>query len=97
MTLEGQGSLMNVRIVMGEKQLKVFLTGKEAAVVDFAKDAKLLQITAFKSDTEKEELEFVPGQGYYTVKKMPDWQAPYQFKVRTQLKNKTESISIIKK
>ncbi|MEQ1663946.1 MAG: hypothetical protein ABL927_01065 [Bdellovibrionales bacterium] len=97
LTLEGQGNLLTVRMVFGSKKAKIFLTGKEAAKIDFSKNAKLLKITAFKEDGSKEELQFIPGKGYYTVQKLPEWTGPYMFQVETKFKNKTESIDIRKK
>ena len=89
-TLEGQGNVLTFRLVLGEKSAKLFLVGKEAAKLQFEKDAKLIQITAFRDDQTKEELTFVPGAGYYTIPKLPEWTTPYTFDVRARLKNTKE-------
>ena len=97
LTLEGQSGLLTVRIVVGEKTAKVYLTGKETAKLDFGKDAKLLQLTAFQRDGVEEELQFSPDQGYYTVKKLPEWEGPYMFRVKTEVKGKKQDVEIQRK
>jgi hypothetical protein len=95
MSLEGQGQLLSVRIVLGEKHAKVYLIGKEAVKLSFEKDARLLQLTAFDNENATEELQFVPGKGYYTVKKLPAWANKIDsFKVKAKVKDQTENIEV---
>jgi hypothetical protein len=93
-TMEGQGNLITLRFVMGDKSGKIFVVGKEAAKLNFDKDTKILNITAFRSDGVKEELRFEPGVGYYTVKNLPEWKDPYELKVSTKEKKGEEEVNI---
>lgn len=94
MTTEGQGNLLTIRLVIGEKKAKIFMVGKETAKINLEKDAKIIEVTAFKNDIEKEQLAFTPGEGYYTIKKLPEWTSPYELRVKTKVKSKEEEIRL---
>jgi len=93
-TLEGQGNLITLRLSLGGKKAKLFLVGKEAVRINLEKDAKVLEISAFKNDKETEELRFSPERGYYTIQKMPTWSEPYTLRVTTQVQGKKDRIDL---
>lgn len=93
-TLEGQGSLIAIRLVIGDKKAKLFLVGKEAAKLNLAKDAQILEITAFRDDATKEILTYSPDGEAYTLKALPKWKEPYSLSVRTKIKDTEENIKI---
>lgn len=93
-TIEGQGRLVTVRFVFGDKNAKLYLVGKEAAKLDLNKDAKLLTLTAFTTDGKKEELHYTEEQGFYTIQKLPNMKAPYTLSVSAKVKDVEETIKV---
>jgi hypothetical protein len=94
MTVQGQGSLVNLRMEVGSKKAKLYLTGRQAAEINLEKGAKILNITAFSKDGKKEELRFSPEKGYYTVDALPDWKDDYTVEVKTQVSKKIDAIKL---
>lgn len=93
-TLIGHGEMVTLRFVMGQKNAKLYVVGKEAAKIDLEKDAKILQITAFDKENSSEELHFEPGHGYYTVTKPPKAYQKYSLQIVTSIKGKKENIRL---
>lgn len=94
LAMEGQGSVLAMRLVLGEKSAKIFFVGSEVAKLGFEKDAKILQITAFNPNGTKEELRFVPGQGFYTIQNMPAWPENYMLEVKAKYKEKNDKVQL---
>lgn len=94
MTLEGQGSLVVLRMELANKKAKLFIVGKKSAELDLSKDAKVLQITAFHHSGKKEELQFSPDTGFYSITKLPNWSEPFSLQVKTQVKDQVEQIKL---
>ena len=93
-TLEGQGSLVVLRMEMADKKAKLFIVGKKAAELDLKKDAQVLQITALHHSGKKEELQFTPEMGFYSITKFPNWSEPFSLQVKTKVKDQVEQIKL---
>ena len=93
-SLVGQGNLITLRLVRGEPKAKLFVVGKEAATLNFEKDAKVLSIRALDPQGKEEELRFTPERGYYTVEKLPASGVPYRLSIKTKVKDQEETIEL---
>lgn len=87
----GEGRLLMVRVVPGDKTAKLFFVGKKAAEIDFKKDHKVLSITAF-SDGKSEELRFKSTGDSYEVYGTPN--KPYDLNVKSEVKGNVETIKV---
>ncbi|GEM_PF-5507167 len=87
----GEGRLVMVRVVPGDKTAKLFFVGKKAAEIDFKKDHKVLSITAF-SDGKSEELRFKSTGESYEVFGTPN--KPYDLNVKSEIRGKVENIKV---
>lgn len=87
----GEGRLLIVRVVPGDKTAKLFFAGKKAAEIDFKKDHKVLSITAL-SDGMSEELHFKSTGDAYEVYGTPN--KPYDLNVKSEVRGKVETIKV---
>lgn len=90
-TYFGQGQLIAVRMTVADGKARIFLLGKEAARADL-KNPKLLKLTAFVDDGQKQELRFSEdGESY--IAKLPS-KPNLSLTVSTQLGTVKESIQV---
>lgn len=94
LSMSGQGSLISLRLVPGEGRAKLFFVGHEALRLNFEKDLKLIEVTAMQNDKVKEQLMFEPDRGYYTIKKLPDWQSPYELRVKAKVNGSDQILNL---
>lgn len=87
----GEGRLLMVRVVPGDKTAKLYFVGKKAAEIDFKKDHKVLSITAF-SNGKSEELRFKSTGEAYEVYGTPN--KPYDLNVKSEVRGKVETIKV---
>ena len=88
-----QGHLLILRVVPHENTAKLFFAGHKFAHIDFQKDHKVLEITAFKAN-EREELQFSKQGDSYLVPHLPDWSQPYDLVVKSATKGKIENLRV---
>lgn len=88
-----EGRLVVLKIVPGEGTLKLFFAGIKTAELDFAKDHKLLSVTAFKGG-KKETLKFRNMGDSYEVMDLPPWEKPYSLGVKSEVRGKVEELKV---
>ena len=88
-----EGRLVVLKVVPGESTIKLFFAGTKAAEVDFAKEHKLLSVTAFK-EGQKETLKFRNMGDSYEVTELPHWSEPYSIGVKSQVRGKVEELKV---
>lgn len=94
MSMAGQAGLVTFRYEIGDTTAKLFVVGTEAIRFNFEKDVQLIEVTAVKDDTTKEQLRFQPDTGYYVVKNPPRWDRPYQVKVKAKINGEEKTINL---
>lgn len=89
-----QGQIASVRVVPGDKSLKLFILGKKALEAKSKSELRpeILKVTAF-SDNNQEELKLTPEGDYYTVTP-PKWQNPYSLRIETRLQEQMEKLEV---
>lgn len=87
----GEGRLVMIRVVPGDRTAKLFFVGKKAAEIDFKKDHKVLSITAL-TDGKSEELHFKSTGEAYEVYGTPN--KPYDLNVKSEVRGKVETIKV---
>lgn len=89
----GQGKLIIVRIIPGDKTAKLFLLGKKTAEVNLKKEAKLLSVF-LNSSGSTEELRVNNRGDYYEVNNLPRSTIPYVLSIRANVNGETENIKV---
>jgi hypothetical protein len=89
-----QGQIASIRIVPGEKSLKLFVLGKKALEAKPKSDFRpeVLRVTAFTKESQ-EELKLSPSGDYYTVTP-PQWKDPYSLRIETKIDQQLEKLEI---
>lgn len=88
-----EGRLVVLKIVPGDKSLKLFFAGTKTAELDFNKNHKLLSVTAFK-DGQKETLHFTNRGDSYEVTELPKMKVPYSLGVKSEVRGKVEELKV---
>lgn len=89
----GEGRMIIVRVVPGDKTAKLFFLGKKQAEIDFTKDHRLLSVTAL-SGGKSEMLQFKNTGDSYEVLNVPTGKGPYELDVKSEIKGKVEDIKV---
>ncbi|MGZ3768856.1 MAG: hypothetical protein ACXVCP_05125 [Bdellovibrio sp.] len=89
----GEGRLVILRVVPGDKTAKLYFIGKKAAEFDFNKDHKLLSVTAL-SNGKSETLQFRNKGDSYEVLNVPSEKGAYELNVKSEIKGKVEDIKV---
>lgn len=89
----GQGKLVILRIVPGDKVAKLFVLGKKTAELDLKKDAKVLSVF-LKNGATQEELRINNQGDFYEVNGLPEETPSYVLSIKTKVKNQIEDIKI---
>lgn len=89
-----QGQIASIRIVPGDKSMKLFVLGKKTLEAKPTSDLRpeILKVTAF-SGNNQEELRLTPEGDYYTVTK-PKLQNPYSLRIETRLQEQMEKLEV---
>lgn len=90
---KAESRLFTVFVVPKDKSAKLFFAGKEAAKIDFNKDHKVLEITAFKKG-KKETLSFDKNGDAYVISNLPSWKEPYELQIKSETKGKIEKTKV---
>lgn len=88
-----EGRLVVLKVVPGESTVKLFFAGTKAVELDFAKNHKLLSVTAFKGG-QKETLKFRNMGDSYEVTDLPKWKEPYSLGVKSEVRGKVEELKV---
>lgn len=88
-----QGHLLVLRVVPGDKTLKLFFAGKKAGEVDLKKDHMILSVTA-TGGKKQESLKFKESGEAYEVVDAPAWNEPYDLSVKSRVKGKFEELKV---
>lgn len=89
----GEGRMIILRVVPGDKTAKLYFLGKKAAEIDFNKDHKLLSVTAF-SEGKRETLQFKNNGDSYEVMDVPSEKGSYELDVKSEVRGKVEDIKV---
>lgn len=89
----GEGRMIILRVVPGDKSAKLYFLGKKAAEIDFNKDHKLLSVTAF-SEGKRETLQFKNNGDSYEVMDVPSEKGSYELDVKSEVRGKVEDIKV---
>lgn len=89
-----QGQLTSIRIVPGDKSMKLFVLGKKAVDIKPPTEFRpeIIKVTAFSKDSQ-EDLKLTPEGEYYTVTP-PKWQNPYSLRIETKLNEQLEKLEV---
>lgn len=88
-----QGRMLILRVVPGDKSLKLFFLGKKAGELDMKKDHLVLSITA-TGNKKQEVLKFKESGEAYEVSELPKWNEPYDLSVKSQVKGTVEELKV---
>jgi hypothetical protein len=88
-----QGRLLVLRVVPGDKSVKLFFAGKKAGELDLKKDHLVLSVTA-TGEKKQESLKFKESGEAYEVLNLPAWNEPYDLSVKSQIKGKIEELKV---
>ena len=89
----GQGKLVILRIIPGDKTAKLFIVGRKAAELDLKKEAQILSVF-LNSSNSQEELRVNNRGEFYEVSGMPNRTSPYVLSVKTKVNDHIEDIKI---
>jgi hypothetical protein len=89
-----QGRLLNVRIVPGQKSVKIFIAGNKITDLSYNKDHKLLEVTATNPDQQKQVLQFTKDGDAYVISKLPEWDNNYELNLRAETRGQVEEHKI---
>lgn len=89
----GEGRMVILRVVPGDKSAKLYFIGKKAAEINFNKDLKLLSVTAL-SGGKTETLQFKNTGDSYEVLNTPSEKGPYELNVKSEVRGKVEEIKV---
>ncbi len=88
-----QGHLLVLRVVPGDKSLKLFFAGKKAGELDLKKDHVVLSVTAM-GGKKQETLRFKENGEAYDVLDLPAWNEPYDLSVKSRVRGKVEELKV---
>jgi hypothetical protein len=88
-----QGRLLILRVVPGDKSVKLFFAGTKAAELDLKKDHTLLSVTA-SGKKKSEILKFKETGEAYEVSTLPTWKEPYELSVKSSIRGQVEELKV---
>lgn len=88
-----QGQLLTLRIVPGDKSVKLFFAGKKAGELNLKKDHLVLSVTA-TGEKKQEILKFKESGEAYEVLDLPAWNEPYDLSVKSRVKGQVEELKV---
>lgn len=89
----GEGRMIILRVVPGDKTAKLYFMGKKSAEINFNKDHKLLSVTAL-SEGKRETLQFKSTGDSYEVLNVPSEKGAYELNVKSEVRGKIEDIKV---
>jgi hypothetical protein len=90
---KSEAKLFTIFVVPKDKTAKIFFAGKEAAKIDFEKDHKVLEITAFQKG-RSETLAFDKNGDTYIISNLPSWKEPYELQIKSETRGELEQTKI---
>ncbi len=78
-TYQAEGRMLLFQVRPGDKFMRVYLVGKEAAKVDLTENAKLVNVTIFQKG-KKEKVPFKSFENYYEFESIPQ-KGPYELEM----------------
>lgn len=88
-----QGRLLILRVVPGDKSVKLFFAGKKTGELDLKKEHSVLSVTAMGGQ-KQETLKFKESGEAYEVLDLPTWTEPYDLTVKSRVKGKVEELKV---